>query len=151
MLHSELKDKRWNDMTSDQKSNYKRSRRVHIRERIFNINNKPLRDDSAMRALSSLRGMGVAPEAPTLCRETSVSRTANVGTVGMNGLRKKSRKVKANSARVSRHDPYCRSIFQNSKITPVNHSKNYNEEFYLYCNFYFSQSHHTIILYFGGV
>ena len=46
---------------------------------------KPLRDDSTLRALSSLRGLRGAPEAP-LCRETSVSRTANVGTVGMNGL-----------------------------------------------------------------
>ena len=36
---------------------------------------KPLRDDSALRALSSLRG-----------QRDSVSRTANVGTVGMNGL-----------------------------------------------------------------
>ena len=49
----------------------------------------PLRDDSALRALSSLRGLRGAPEVPPLCRETSVSRTANVGTVGMNGLKKK--------------------------------------------------------------
>ena len=41
---------------------------------------KPLRDDSAVRALSSLRGLMRAPEVPPLCRETSVSRTANVGT-----------------------------------------------------------------------
>ena len=47
---------------------------------------KPLRDDSALRALSSLKGLSGAPEGPPLCRETSVSRTANVGTVGMNGL-----------------------------------------------------------------
>ena len=47
---------------------------------------KPLGDDSALRALSSLRGLRGAPEAPPLCRETSVSRTANVGTVGMNRL-----------------------------------------------------------------
>ena len=47
---------------------------------------KPLRDDSALRALSSLRGLRGAPGVPPLCRETSVSRTANVGTVGMNGL-----------------------------------------------------------------
>ena len=47
---------------------------------------KPLRDDSGLRALSSLRGLRGAPEVPSLCRETSVSRTANVGTVGMNGL-----------------------------------------------------------------
>merc|ERR1719154_704476 len=46
-----------------------------------------LRDDSALRALSSLRGLREAPEAPPLYRETSVSRTANVGTVGMNGLK----------------------------------------------------------------
>ena len=38
------------------------------------------------QALSSLRGLRGAPEVPPLCRETSVSRTANVGTVGMNGL-----------------------------------------------------------------
>ena len=47
---------------------------------------KPLRDDSALRALSSLRGLRGAPEVPPLCRETSVSRTENVETVGMNGL-----------------------------------------------------------------
>ena len=35
--------------------------------------------------LSSLRGLRGAPKFPLLCRETSVSRTANVGTVGMNG------------------------------------------------------------------
>ena len=50
---------------------------------------KPLRDDSALRALSSLWGLWGAPEVPPLCRETSVSRTANVGTVGMNGLKSK--------------------------------------------------------------
>ena len=48
---------------------------------------KPLRDDRALRALSTLRGLRGAPEVPQLCRETSVSRTANVGTVGMNGLK----------------------------------------------------------------
>ena len=31
---------------------------------------KPLRDDSALRALSSLRGLSGAPEFPPLCRET---------------------------------------------------------------------------------
>ena len=40
-----------------------------------------------LRALSSLRGLRGAPEAPPLGRETSASRTANVGTVGMNGLK----------------------------------------------------------------
>ena len=44
--------------------------------------NLPLRDDSALRALSSLRGSRGAHEVPPLSRETSVSRTANVGTVG---------------------------------------------------------------------
>ena len=39
---------------------------------------KPLRDDSALRGLSSLRGLRGAPAGPPLCRETSVSRTANV-------------------------------------------------------------------------
>ena len=53
---------------------------------------KPLRDDSVLRALSSLRGLRGAPEVPPLCRETSVSRTVNVGTWlrkrngGKNGL-----------------------------------------------------------------
>ena len=47
---------------------------------------KPLRVDSALSALSSLRGLRGAPEVPSLCRETLVSRTANVGTVGMNRL-----------------------------------------------------------------
>ena len=41
---------------------------------------KPLRVDSALKALSTLRGLRGAPEVPPLCRETSVSRTANVGT-----------------------------------------------------------------------
>ena len=50
---------------------------------------KPLRDDNALRALLSLRGLRGAPEVPPLCRETSVSRTANVGTVGKNWLRKR--------------------------------------------------------------
>ena len=49
---------------------------------------KPLRDDSALRTLSSLRGLRGAPEVPPLCREASVSQTANVGTVGKNGLRR---------------------------------------------------------------
>jgi len=47
---------------------------------------KPLEDDSAMKALSSLRSLRGAPEVPPLYRETSVSRTVNVGTVGKNGL-----------------------------------------------------------------
>ena len=41
---------------------------------------KPLRDDTTLRALSSLRGLGGAPEVPPLCGETLISRTANVGT-----------------------------------------------------------------------
>ena len=40
----------------------------------------PLKDDSVLRTLSSLRGLRGTPEVPPLCRETSVSRTANVGT-----------------------------------------------------------------------
>ena len=36
-----------------------------------------------------LRGLRGGPEAPPLCRETLVSRTANVGTVGKNWLRKR--------------------------------------------------------------
>ena len=47
---------------------------------------KPLRVDSALRALSSLRGLRGAPKVPPLCWETSVSRAANVGTVSKNGL-----------------------------------------------------------------
>ena len=41
---------------------------------------------SALRALSSLRGLRGAPEVPSLFRETWVSRTANVWTVGKNRL-----------------------------------------------------------------
>ena len=37
---------------------------------------KPLRDDSALRTLSSLRGLRGALEVPPLYRETLVSRTA---------------------------------------------------------------------------
>ena len=47
---------------------------------------KPLRDGSVLRALSSLRGLSGAPEALSFCRETSVSLTANVGTVGKKWL-----------------------------------------------------------------
>ena len=50
---------------------------------------EPLKDDSALRALSSQRNLRGAPEVPPLCRETSVSRTANVGMVGKNWLRKR--------------------------------------------------------------
>ena len=49
---------------------------------------KSLRDYSDHRALSSLRGLRGAPEVPPLCRETSVSQTINVGTMGKNWLRK---------------------------------------------------------------
>ena len=42
----------------------------------------PTHRKCTLRALSSLRGLRGAPEVPPLCRETSVSRTANVGTVG---------------------------------------------------------------------
>ena len=35
---------------------------------------------NTLRALSTLRGLRGAPEVPPLCRETAVSRTANVGT-----------------------------------------------------------------------
>ena len=43
---------------------------------------KPLRDDSALRTLSSLGGTRGSPIMP----RDAVSRTANVGTVGKNGL-----------------------------------------------------------------
>ena len=59
---------------------------------------KPLRDVCALRALSSLRGLRGAPKVPPLCRETSVSWTANAGTVGKNGLMCKLVEVKWNSA-----------------------------------------------------
>ena len=63
-----------------------RSYSSHIEVKLKHIG--LFRDDSALRALSSLRGLRGAPEVSPLCRETSVSRTANVGTVGKNGLRK---------------------------------------------------------------
>ena len=47
---------------------------------------KPLRDESALRTLSALGGLRGTPEVPSLCREMLISRTANVGTVGKNGL-----------------------------------------------------------------
>ena len=59
---------------------------IRISLKSLGICNWPLRDDSAFRALPSLRSLRGAPEVPPLCQETSVSRTANVGTVGQNGL-----------------------------------------------------------------
>ena len=48
---------------------------------------KPLRDDSALRALSSLRGLRGAPAVPPLCRETqSLGQQMLNATVGLNGL-----------------------------------------------------------------
>ena len=48
---------------------------------------KPLRDDSALRALSSLRGLRGAPVVPPLCRETqSLGQQMLNATVGINGL-----------------------------------------------------------------
>ena len=71
---------------------------------------KPLRDDSALRALSSLRGLRGAPEVPPLCRETSVSRTANVGTVGKNWLRKRNGGQKWVNIPTSRCQIECRLL-----------------------------------------
>ena len=48
---------------------------------------KPLSDDSALRALSSLRGLRGAPVVPPLCRETqSLGQQMLNATVGINGL-----------------------------------------------------------------
>ena len=53
---------------------------------------KPLRDDSALRALSTLRGLRGAPEVPPLCRETQslgqqmLVLSCENATVGTNGL-----------------------------------------------------------------
>ena len=48
---------------------------------------KTLRDDSALRALSSLRGLRGAPEVPPLCRETqSLGQQMLNAPVGINGL-----------------------------------------------------------------
>ena len=48
---------------------------------------KPLRDDSALRALLSLRGLRGAPAVPPLCRETqSLGQQMLNATVGTNGL-----------------------------------------------------------------
>ena len=47
----------------------------------------------SVRALSSLRGLRGAPEVPIMPRD-AVSRTANLGTVGKNGLRRISRAVR---------------------------------------------------------
>ena len=79
---------------------------------------KPPRDDSALRALSSLRGLRGAPEVPPLCRETSVSRTANVGSVGMNGLRISIVKQEINFCNFKLRDVvgYLLSSFQRGQI-----------------------------------
>ena len=48
---------------------------------------KPLRVDSALRALSTVRGLRGAPEVPPLCRETqSVGQQMLNAPVGINGL-----------------------------------------------------------------
>ena len=53
---------------------------------------KPLRVDSALRALSSLRGLRMAPTVPPLCRETQslgqqmLELSCENATVGINGL-----------------------------------------------------------------
>ena len=48
---------------------------------------KPLRDDSALRALSTLRGLRGAPAFPPLCRETqSLGQQMLNATVSINGL-----------------------------------------------------------------
>ena len=53
---------------------------------------KPLRDNSALRALSTLRGLRGAPEVPPLCRETQslgqqmLELGCENATVGKNGL-----------------------------------------------------------------
>ena len=50
---------------------------------------KPLRDDSALRALSTLRGLRGAPMVPPLCRETqSLGQQMLNAPVGINGLSK---------------------------------------------------------------
>ena len=50
---------------------------------------KTLRNDSALRALSSLRVLRGAPEVPPLCRETqSLGQQMLNATVGINGLNK---------------------------------------------------------------
>ena len=48
---------------------------------------KPLRNDSALRTLSSLRGLRGSPEVPPLCRETqSLGQQMLNAPVGINGL-----------------------------------------------------------------
>ena len=48
---------------------------------------KPLRVDSALRALSTLRGLRGAPEVPPLCRETqSLGQQMLNATLGVNGI-----------------------------------------------------------------
>ena len=47
---------------------------------------KPLRDDSALRALSTLGGLRGAPEVPPLCRETqSLGQQMLNAPLGING------------------------------------------------------------------
>ena len=50
---------------------------------------KPLRVDSALKALPTLRGLRGAPEVPPLCRETqSLGQQMLKGPLGINGLNK---------------------------------------------------------------
>ena len=49
---------------------------------------KPLRVDSALRTLSTLRGLRGAPDVPPLCRETqSLGQQMLKEPLGINGLR----------------------------------------------------------------
>ena len=65
---------------------------------------KPFRDDSALRALSTLRGLRGAPEVPPLCRETQslgqhmLEHSCENATVGTNGLIKQAVRNKHESS-----------------------------------------------------
>ena len=79
---------------------------------------KPLRDDSALKALSSLRGLRGVPEAPPLCREMqSLGQQMLNAPVGINGLTGTIRSVYCLYARDYRPSLYnpvgtCRIVYK---------------------------------------
>ena len=77
----------------------------------------PFRVDSALRAISTLRGLRGAPEVPPLCRETqSLGQQMLNAPVGINGL------IRFNPSLVF-YSVFIRALlFLNKIITPVTRS-----------------------------
>ena len=78
-------------------------------------------------------GIMGAPEVPPLCRETSVSRTANVGTVGKNWLRKHTSQRGVQHFDSDDHEPPA-FVADRSAGAACPHLKHH--QFYIYIFFY---------------